>query len=174
VKIYKEELDMKKSLLLLILFLGVTLAFSRGFRVAIVDYNEVLTSYSETKKINDKLMQEKQERQQKLDKLQNELKKMEGQYMTDEKKLSEKEKQKRKEEFQKKLMVLRQKMQTYTEELKVLQRKSFQRLNDKIKSAINKVAKGYDLVIDKQAVFKGGKDITDKVIDYLNKQALNK
>ena len=147
--------------------------FTSGYsaRLALVDYQEVFANYKETKKVNDKLLAAKKDRQVKLDKVQTELKKREEDFIKLEKKLSDKEKSERRKEFQAELMVLREKLQRYQDDLRTLQKKLVGRLDREIKAAIIKVGKKEkcEMIIEKQSVYMGGRDITEKVIEFLNK-----
>jgi len=141
-------------------------------KIALVDFNEILSKYSETKKVNDMLEKERTERQEKLDKLQEELRIMEEDFMKNKDKLKEKEKEKKREEFKRKLMMVQDKLNTYGMELKTLQRRYIGKLRRTIKDAIKTIARRHKFkyVFEAKAVYVGGVDITDKVIEYLNKK----
>ncbi|MCK5683811.1 OmpH family outer membrane protein, partial [bacterium] len=106
-----------------------------------------------------------------LDKVQTELKKREEDFIKLEKKLSDKEKNERRKEFQAELMILREKLQRFQDDLRTLQKKLVGRLDKDIKAAINKVGKKEkcEIILEKQSVYMGGRDITENVIEFLNK-----
>jgi outer membrane protein len=164
-------------LTLCLVFFSVSTAFAAGsaFNVAFVDRQLVLDEYKETESIEQDLKKAQDDRQIKIDErkkaLDLELKAFKE---LEEKKDPESEKKKEvmKAELEKKFAELKDLHETYMRELQTIEKKYVNTLKAKIHDAIKEVGKknGYSVVLEKEAVYFGGKDITDDVVLYLNKK----
>jgi len=126
--------------------------------VGFIEVQKVFTSFKETKKAQDELSIKEKEYKKAYDERQEKLNKMK----IDGKSNDEIEKQTKKMEEE--LKPLRDQVLQMNEQLTV-------KLQAQIIAKANEVAKdlGIDLVLDKQVVIVGGTDITDMVINKLNK-----
>ena len=154
-----------------IMMTGVVVA-KDGVKIALVDVEEVFTRFSETKKVNDYLQRAKGDRQKKLDLAQQELAKLKQDLESQEDGLSSLEKEQFRGTLEEKFLILKQDYERYEMELKNLQKKKLKELEMKILDAIKAVGKksGFDLILERDAVYLGGEDITDIVLEYMNKE----
>lgn len=169
-----------KQILIAVLLAGM-LVFLPGEKVfsadgtvkfAVVDVQKVFANYRETEKVRNYLQQAKDDRQSKLDQYQEEIRSLQEGYQKREKELSEEEKEKLQTELQAKLKTLEDRFQLFGMELKNIQKKKLGELEKSIRESIIEVGKreGYSIILEKEVVYLGGDDITEKVITYMNKE----
>ena len=140
-------------------------------KIGLVDVEEVFTRFSETEKVNEYLQKAKADRQKKLDQAQEELAKLKQDLESQDDALTELKKEQMRGELEEKFLMLKQDFERFEMELKNLQKKKLKELEMKIKEAIKAVGleNGFDVVMEKDAVYLGGEDITALVIDYMNR-----
>lgn len=147
---------MKKliALALTVIFLGGAAFATTG----VIDVQKVFREYKETKKAQEELSKKEAAFKKMFDDSQKKLQKAE----IDGKSRDELDKMKK--DFEKKLSPKRDELLRLNEKLTVS-------LQQKILKSVEKVAKkvGIDLVLDKQVVITGGMDLSEMVINELNK-----
>jgi Skp family chaperone for outer membrane proteins len=147
---------MKKfiALVLALFFIGSAALASTGF----IDVQKVFREYRETKKAQAELGKKEDAFKKEFEASQKKLQKAE----LDGKSRSDLENMKK--EMEKKLAPKRDNLLKLNEQLTV-------KLQQKILDSVKKVAKklGIDLVLDKQVVITGGMDLTEMVVNELNK-----
>ncbi len=144
--------------LLTVVFLGTLISCSYADSIGYIDVTRVFTEYKETEKAEEALKKEKEDYEKEFKEAQEKLEKAEK-----EKKGIE-EIEKLKEELETKLEPKRKSLFRLNEELTT-------KLQMETLAAVKKVAKkvGIDIVLDKQAIISGGVDLTEMVINELNK-----
>jgi outer membrane protein len=155
-----------------ILFFSAMMIQTVGaLEIGVVDMQNILAKYNKVKKINDDLQKEKDKKQNQLDKKQNELKNMKEQLDKKFPNLSEKDKQREAEKLEKKLRELQNFHEDLMGELRNKQAGKYKDLEKDIIEAVRNVAKDkkVDIVLEKGVVFTGGRDLTDAVINKLNR-----
>ncbi len=147
---------MKKliALALTVIFLGGAAFAATGF----IDVQKVFREYKETKKAQEELSKKEDAFKKEFDESQKKLQEAERDGK------SRDELDKMKKDFEKKLTPKRDELLRLNERLTVS-------LQQKILKSVEKVAKkvGIDLVLDKQVVITGGMDLSEVVINELNK-----
>ena len=153
---------MRKSMVLVIIaafFMGIAgSSFAAGIGVGYIDVQKVFKEYRETEKAQEEVA--KQEEEFKKD------------FEDSQKKLAEAEKKDMKRsEMEKLRKELEDKLEPKRERLIELNRRLTQKIQDEILDATKEVAKkvGIDVVFDKQVVIIGGIDLTEMVVNKLNK-----
>ncbi|MBN1471955.1 MAG: OmpH family outer membrane protein [Syntrophaceae bacterium] len=152
---------MKKTAAMIItVFIMLMMAYSvNATTIAYIDYQKVFTNYEKTKKVQDDLkkkellIQEEITKKQKLYEKEKENKMSDG----DLRKLAEK--------FQKEIEIKRN-------DLMESSKKMTNDIQNDIVKATEVVVKniGVEIVLDKQIIITGGTDISDKVLEQLNKK----
>jgi len=147
---------LRKNLIVIMMIMALfaTAAWSAG--MGTIDVQKVFFNYKEAKKMQDDFADKEKAYKDKLQKKQDELEKAQSdpnKYKQLKKKIEEDL-----DGDREKLVELNQKLSTD--------------LKEKILQAVKKVAKSYalDSVVDKQVVLYGGIEITDWVVDELNKK----
>lgn len=146
---------MKKLAVVFVLMLGITVA-SMAAGLGYVDVQKVFTNYKEAKKMQEDFAARETKFKEKVTKKQQELEAV--------------------KDNAKKLKELKAKIQDELEgeqeQLIELNQKLTQDLKDKIIEAVKKVSREYalDYVVDRQVILYGGVDISDWVIESLNKK----
>jgi outer membrane protein len=141
------------AFILALVFLGSAAFAAVGY----IDVQKVFREYKETKKAQEELSKKEEAFKKEFEESQKKLQEAER----DGGDRSELEKMRK--ELEEKLTPKRENLLRLNEELTV-------RLQQKILTAVEKVAKkvGIDLVLDKQVVITGGMDLTEMVINELN------
>lgn len=151
---------MKKlvTLLLTLVFLG-SVASAVGFtNIGMIDVQKVFREYKETSKAQEELSKQEETFKKEFEESQKKLEKAEKEG-------------KKKEEIEKMRKELEEKLAPKRESLLRLNEQLTAKLQLEILEAVKKVSKkvGIDLVLDKQVVITGGMDLTEMVINELNK-----
>ena len=146
---------MKKVLIVFVLMLGLTVA-SLAAGMGYVDVQKVFVNYKEAKKMQEDFAVRETKFKEKVTKKQAELEAVKN----DAKKLRDLKGK------------IQDELEAEQEQLIELNQKLTQQLKDKIVEAVKKVSREYalDYVVDRQVVLYGGIDITDWVIESLNKK----
>jgi len=144
--------------LLTIAFVGSVASAATFTNIGYIDVQKVFKEYKATEKAQEELAKQEKDFKAEFEKSQEELAKAEKDGK------SEEELNKMKTELEKKLMPKRDSLLKLNEQLTA-------KLQLEILDAVKKVAKkvGIDLVVDKQVVITGGMDLTEMVINELNK-----
>jgi len=129
-----------------------------GQNLGYIDVTRVFKEYKETEKAEEVLKEKKEDFEKKFEDAQEKLEKAEK----DNK--SKEDIEKLREELEKELEPMRKELVTFNEQLT-------RKLQQDIISAVEKVAKklGIDIVVDKQVIITGGVDLSEMVINELNK-----
>jgi outer membrane protein len=145
--------------LFLTIFVGLTSsAFAQGASIGFIDVQSVFKGYKETKKAQEQLA--KKEEAFKKD------------FEASQKKLTDAEQEgKSREDLEKIRAEEEKKLEPKRSELLRLNEELTVKLQQQIVKSVEKVAKsvGIDVVVDKQVIIVGGVDLTDMVINELNK-----
>ncbi|MDA1353255.1 MAG: OmpH family outer membrane protein [bacterium] len=154
-------MKLKRLLFTAVLALGVvasTVTTALADSIGYVDMQRVFVAFTETKKAEDNF-------KKKQDKLKKEFEKRQ------EKVEKAKEKGKPEKEIRELIEELEEELKPQQEELMQLHSQLMSELKQKILFAVRASAKEYgiDVVVDKQAVYNGGFDLTDFVIERLNR-----
>ena len=153
---------MKKAISI-VLFLAFMMcltssAFAQGASIGFIDVQNVFKSYKATKSAQERLSKKEEEFKKEFEKSQ--------------KKLSEAEQDgKSREDLEKLRSEEEKKLEPKRTELLRLNEQLTVKLQQEIVSSVEKVAKsvGIDIVVDKQVIITGGVDLTDMVVNELNK-----
>lgn len=152
---------MKKiTALIIVLFLtGMMTCLADAATIGYIEVQKVFSSYEKTKKAQEQMAGKEKEIQSEIEKKQKQLEKEKA------KGTSDKELRKMVEKFEKELEPKRK-------DITESQQKLTQEIEEDIIKASDSVAKkmNIDVVINKQVVITGGIDLTDKVIELLNKK----
>lgn len=149
-------------------------AFSKNFRAGVVDVEKIYSSYDKVKQGLTDLQAEKKPKQEQYDKLVAEIKKMEDDYKAKATKMTLSQRK----EAENKIKSKKLEAQAFLEETNatILEKNramTQQRLKE-ISDVIQKYAKdnGFDVIFDKKNLpyFSAGIDITDVIIEKLNKK----
>lgn len=169
----------KTTLALAVLFIvlsmvpGAVVAQAK-LKLAYVDRQLVFEELDETEKIKGDLEKAQKDRQDEID---GKKEKMDG-MLKEFKDLEEKKDDasvKKREELRKvlegKFDELKTQHNQFMNELQTIEKQELKKLKAKIDKSIETLAKkkGYDLVLEKEAVYYGGEDLTQAVIDFMNK-----
>jgi outer membrane protein len=150
----------KSAFIILATLVWITMAHVNAFADSIgyVDMQRIFVNYGETKKAEENF-------KKKQDDLKTEFEKRQKKVET------AKAKGKDDEAIQKLISELEEELKPKQQELMALHTQLMNQLKQEILVAAKKVAKEYgiDVVIDKQAIYYGGFDLTDFVIERLNK-----
>jgi len=146
---------MKKLMVVFILMLGLTVA-SLAAGMGYVDVQKVFVNYKEAQKMQEDFAGREKKFKEKVTKKQQELEAVKD----DAKKLRDLKGK------------IQDELEAEQEQLIELNQKLTQQLKDKIIEAVKKVSREYalDYVVDRQVVLYGGIDITDWVVESLNKR----
>ena len=146
---------MKKLMVVFVLMLALTVA-SLAAGMGYVDVQKVFVNYKEAKKMQEDFAVRETKFKEKVTKKQAELEAVKN----DAKKLRDLKGK------------IQDELEAEQEQLIELNQKLTQQLKDKIVEAVKKVSREYalDYVVDRQVVLYGGIDITDWVIESLNKK----
>lgn len=152
---------MKKTTgMIIMVFIMLMMAYSvNATTIAYIDYQKVFTNYEKTKKGQDELKKKEQL-------IQDEITKKQKLYEKEkEKNVSDGDLRKLAEKFQKEIEVKRN-------ELMESSKKMTNDIQNDIVKATEVVVKnmGVEIVLDKQIIITGGTDISDKVLEQLNKK----
>ena len=144
-----------KVLLVMVILAGLSFAATVGF----IDVEQVFKGYSKTKTAQEEINNKMRDYQRALTKYQQEIDfaKIDGK--------SEKDIEKIKEKMQKEL-------DPKEAEIKMLNEEQMAKIRKDIVTAVEAVSKevGIDVVVDKQVVIAGGLDLTESVINRLNRK----
>jgi outer membrane protein len=149
-------------------------SFAKDLKIAFVDRQFVFEEFEETGKVESDLKSAQDERQQKIDGKRKKMDKMLEEFKELKEKKDE-ESQKKAEEMKPvlegKFAEIKEMHQEYLRQLQVIEKEKVKDLKAKINESIQALAKkkGFDLVLEKEAVYFGGADITEMVIKELNK-----
>jgi outer membrane protein len=151
---------MKKlvALVLALAFFGSAASAVSFTNIGLIDVQKVFREYKETNKAQDELSKQEEAFKKEFEESQ--------------KKLQEAEKEgKKREELEKMRKEFEEKLAPKRETLLRLNEQLTAKLQLEILDAVKKVAKkvGIDIVLDKQVVITGGMDLTEMVINELNK-----
>ncbi|MDR1997112.1 MAG: OmpH family outer membrane protein [Candidatus Margulisbacteria bacterium] len=153
----KERMNMKFAKIVLSAL--ILLSFSLAATVGFIDVEQVFKGYTKTKTAQEEINNKMKDYKKALAKYQQELDdaKIDGK--------SEKEQDKIREKMQKEL-------DPKEAEIKMLNEEQMVKIRKDIVTAVEAVAKevGIDVVVDKQVVIAGGLDLTDSVVNRLNKK----
>lgn len=133
-------------------------SFAQGSSIGFIDVQNVFKSYKETEKAQESLSKKEEDFKKEFEKSQQ--------------KLSDAEKEgKSREELEKIRSEEEKKLEPKRSELLKLNEQLTIKLQQDIVKAVEKVAKtvGLDVVVDKQVIIIGGVDLTDMVVNELNK-----
>ncbi len=152
---------MKKTAgMIIMVFIMLMMAYSvNATTIAYIDYQKVFTNYEKTKKGQEELKKKEQL-------IQDEITKKQKLYEKEkEKNVSDGDLRKLAEKFQKEIEVKRN-------ELMESSKKMTNDIQNDIVKATEVVVKnmGVEIVLDKQIIITGGTDISDKVLEQLNKK----
>lgn len=156
------------------LFLMVFLIFSSSGvsaqNIGVVDLEKVFMDYKHTQESDEILRVEKEKKQKSLSDFEEKVKRLKDNYDAKRSSLSIPERDKEEEKLQKELDDLQRIYQKFTQELKEMNDRLIDQIRDEIQQGIEyiKGKEKIELVLQKDAVLSGGRDITDKVIEYLN------
>ncbi|MEN6422792.1 MAG: OmpH family outer membrane protein [Smithella sp.] len=152
---------MKKiTALIIVLFLtGMMTCLADAATIGYIEVQKVFSSYEKTKKAQEQMARKEKEIQSEIEKKQKQLEKEKA------KGTSDKELRKMVEKFEKELEPKRK-------DITESQQKLTQEIEEDIIKASEEIAKkmNLEIVISKQVVITGGVDLTDKVIELLNKK----
>lgn len=169
----KRTLALAALFVILSILPGAVMAQAK-LKLGFVDRQLVFEELEETDKIKGYLEKEQKERQEEID---GKKEKMDG-MLKEFKDLEEKKDDssvKKREEIRKTLEGRFDDLKTlhnkYMNDLQTIEKQELKKLKTKIDKSIETVAKkkGYDLVLEKEAVYFGGDDLTQTVIDFMNK-----
>ncbi|PIS29448.1 hypothetical protein COT42_05325 [Candidatus Saganbacteria bacterium CG08_land_8_20_14_0_20_45_16] len=151
---------MKKiTVIILCLMFAATLAQATNFsNIGFIDVQKVFKEYRETDKAQTKLNKQEESFKKEFEKSQEKLEKAEKDGK------SKEDLDKMKKEFEEKLAPKRESLLKLNEQLTA---KLQLEILDSVKNVAKKV--GIDMVLDKQVVITGGMDLTEMVINELNK-----
>ncbi|MDD2716091.1 MAG: OmpH family outer membrane protein [Candidatus Wallbacteria bacterium] len=166
---------MKVLLVLIALMFSIT-AFSAPaaapapFAIAYVDFQKIVQSYYKTEELSQALQGKAQERQKKFEASKKALDDMEKEYKAKESTLTTEQKQSQEVSLNNKMMELQEMGKKYDEEMQNLQSDEFNKLKAEIQTVMKTVAdkEGFSVIVEKNVIYIGGTDLTDKVIETLN------
>jgi outer membrane protein len=163
---------MKKLFLLSLMMFIASISYAADVKIGYVNIQDVFLAYEETQSVNTILQGEKVRRQRELDIMQEEVRKEKEDFEKNINSYTKEEREKKEEELTEKLQELQGKLTESSVDLQELQKKEFEKLEVKIKEAIDKVAASekVDYIIEKGVLYFGGYDLTEKVINVLNKK----
>ncbi len=157
-----------RFIMMVCLFMAVSISHARDFKVATVDLKKVFNEYPGKKSADLKMKDLIQEKQQELAPLKKELEKLQGELSSSSSVLSKKEKKEKTYIFQKKMDDFTKQQTQMQSDLADKDTEMTQKLLDKIKVIIGKIAKdkNVDLVMDsdKTVFAKDSVDLTDDVL----------
>ena len=161
------------------LFFGSVGCFAQdNVKIAVVDLAKVIRSYKRSEELSEQLKGEIQKRQDELSKSRVEIEKVGKELGETVDTFSKKEKEIKEGIFKQRVTDLREMEQKFNLELRNIQMNMQTEVSRKINEVAEVIAKkeGYTLVISKGIVIYNGakNDITDKVIDELNKRERGK
>ena len=146
------------SIIKLVLVAGLMLNLALASTVGFIDVERVFSSYKVTKKaqeeMNEKLKELKKIEAKKLQELENA--KIDG---------------KTQEELEKMQKEIKEELDPKRTEFEMVYQEKLAKIKTSIVSAVESVSKeiGVDVVVDKQVIITGGIDLTDQVVEKLNK-----
>jgi len=137
---------------------GIGLKFACAQSLGYIDVTRVFKEYKETETAQDELSKKEKAFREEFEKRQKELEEAE-------------KADKSKEELENLTKELEAELEPKRKELLELNEQLTTKLQKEILDAVNKVAKkvGIDIVLDKQVIIIGGVDLTDMVLNELNK-----
>lgn len=142
-----------------ILILAVMASFSLAATVGFIDVEQVFTGYSKTKTAQNEINNKMKDYQKQRTKYQQEIDdaRIDGKPEAEIQKLTEK---------------MQKELDPKEAEIRMLNEQQMANIRKDIVSAVEVVAKevGIDVVVDKQVIIAGGLDLTESVVDRLNKK----
>jgi len=143
---------------ILLFSVGIGLKYASAQSIGYIDVTRVFKEYKETQSAQEELAKKEEKFKEEFEKRQKKLAKAE-------------EDGKSKEEMEKMTKDLEEELEPLRTELLQLNEVLTTRLQKDILNSVEKVAKkvGIDIVLDKQVLIIGGVDLTDMVINELNK-----
>ncbi len=162
----------KAGVLIIVMFMGLGIFASE--MIAVVDFNLIVEKYEKSASAQEFLQMEFGKRQQDIVEEQNYLKEKQERLEKnrDEGKISDEEFKKQTNEFQVEVVEFQRKTQKYEREIKELEEERFEKIREDINKVVKKIAqkKKISYVLEKGVVHFGGLDITEEVINLLNKE----
>ncbi|MFA5479408.1 MAG: OmpH family outer membrane protein [Candidatus Muiribacteriota bacterium] len=164
---------MKKSLMfILAVFLLNLVAYSQNFGTA--DFGQIMDKYERSQNVTDLLRIEYEKKQEEINKLQKSLEDRRDALEEGRKNntISEEEFKKQQGDFQVDVIGFQRKVKEFETELKEKEQSYFESIKSDIYASIKKIAdrKKIVFVVEKGVVHFGGIDITEEVIQDLNKK----
>lgn len=165
---------MRKYLLiaLMVLFAAASAAncWAKDMKIGFADKMKILFEYNKTKQLTKDLDEEGQKAKAEADKMSDEIKKMQEEIEL----LSESAKKEKQPELEKKIQAFNEFRRVKMQELSKRQEDSIKNITDEISTICTQYGKanGYDMILDIRAALytPEGQDITEKLIDELNKK----
>lgn len=143
-------------------------------KIVYVDRQFVFEEFEETDKVEGDLKTEQDERQEKIDSKRKKMDKMLEEYKVlkdkkDEKSIKEADQMK--VVLEGKFAEIKEMHNEFLRQLQAIEKNKVKELKKKINNVITDYAKtkGFDLVLEKEAVYYGGQDITQEIVKILNK-----
>jgi len=147
---------------------------AKEFKIGYVDVKEVFDECTETQQATLSLKKQIELRQASLQKEEEEITMLQNELREKEVVLSETEKDKRKKEIEARIAALQREAAAAKEEITAEERDLTNTIVDSIKKVITGIAKadGFGLVLEKNSILyaESGTDLTDKVVEKLNKK----
>ncbi|WP_226063359.1 OmpH family outer membrane protein [Kaistella polysaccharea] len=156
----------KLSVLFAAVMMFLAVGVAKAQKVAMMDYESVLATMPETKKMTTELDAFSKSKGDELNKQAESFQKEVQQYQADAAKLTEAQRTAKEADLQKKQQNLQQLQATAQNDLAQRRDTAVKPIIDKLNKAVEKVAKanGYDFIIDASAlIYKGGPDATPAV-----------
>ncbi|MDD2714545.1 MAG: OmpH family outer membrane protein [Candidatus Wallbacteria bacterium] len=165
---------MKKCLSAIwIVFMGALVLQAADLKIGYVDYEKVFSAYYKTDAVNADLKKRTDDWQKKLDTNKTEIAGLKEAYDKKEPTLSDDLKKTERKKIMDKLQEYQDMGQDLTGKLKEMQFNEYEKLKKEIDIVIKDLGakKGYTAILDRNAVYFGGEDLTDEVISIINKEA---
>lgn len=160
-KIQRKGSYMKKLTSVSILFLAIGWAAfaAHAATLGCIDVQKVFTAYEKTQKVQEQIQKKEKAMQDDIAQKQKQLEKAKSKGVSE-------------EEINKMIGKFEKELDPQRADIKNTQQKIFEEIQNDIIKATEAVAreKGVDVVLDKQAFVTGGTDLSDRVIEVLNKK----
>lgn len=164
-------MNLLKTVALLLVLCTSALMAAESSSIAVLDFQKVLEKYNKSTDVQKTIQGMIDERQDKFQKAQEDLDKKQKDFENEKEKMTAEARTAKENELIKQIGEFQDLGGKFEEEIKKFQDTQFEMIRKEILEEAEKVAKSLKLnvILEKNAVYLGGNDITEKVIEALNK-----